>query len=183
MNTPPVKAKLFFWIILGSLSSFFAEVISGSFLFPFFEVWGVVVLIPWYSLHILVLAYIVYTFGKARFYALYVAGMIFGMYEAYATGVLWHGWGDGLAFSLFGLGVIETIMLVLVWHPLMAFILPVIIAEAFLTNSRDSLYDVRKLLTKRFMIVLAVVFGFVQALNIPVPQVSLPADSRDNILL
>lgn len=85
MSTPNFKTKLFFWLILGCLSTFFAEVISGSFFFPFTRPTGIILIIPLYTLHLLALAYIVYNYGKAKFYTLFIAGTIFGMYEAYAT--------------------------------------------------------------------------------------------------
>ncbi|MFB0504573.1 MAG: hypothetical protein ACETWE_12125, partial [Candidatus Bathyarchaeia archaeon] len=61
MGKPP---RLFFWIILGTLSTFFAEVLSGSDLFPFFHWWGLLVTTPLYTLHILVLSYVVFRFSK-----------------------------------------------------------------------------------------------------------------------
>ena len=55
----PPRLKLLFWIIVGCLSTFFAEVLAGSDMFPFFNLWGIMVLIPLYLLHTLILAYVV----------------------------------------------------------------------------------------------------------------------------
>ncbi len=172
---PNFKTKLFFWITLGCISTFFAEVIAGSFRFPFLpniDAWGVICVIPLYTFHILVLGYIVYNYGKPRFYTLFIAGAIFGMYEAYATGVLWTGWA-GLIISIFGLGIIETIMLVLFWHPLMSFILPTVIGETLLTNTKESLVDIKKFTTMKFLVFFTIILGFFQSFNISSPILAL----------
>jgi len=177
-QSPAFTTKLFFWIILGSMSTFFAEVIAGSCLFPFLpniDAWGIISVIPLYTLHILVLSHLVYQYGKPRFYVLFIAGAIFGMYEAYATGVLWTGFDtdEGVMISILGLGVIETIMLVFLWHPLMAFMIPIAIGETALTNTKESLEDIGKYTTRRFLCLGAIVFGLIQAFNISSPTLSL----------
>ena len=58
-EAPSRKLRLFFWVILGAFSVFFAEVTVGSSMFPFFEPFSVLVTCPLYALHILVLAAIV----------------------------------------------------------------------------------------------------------------------------
>ena len=77
-----------FWLILAALSTFFAEVFSGSDMFPYFSAWGLVVVVPLYGLHTILLAHMVYRTDKPRFPSLVFAGMIFGLYEAYLTKVL-----------------------------------------------------------------------------------------------
>lgn len=179
---PSKKLKFFFWIILGSLSVFFAEVISGSDMFPFFHLWGLAVEFPLYTLHTLVLSYIVFNYGKPCFYTLFIAGAIFGMYEAYLTKVLWvpH-WGDPF-ISVAGIAVIEVIVLVFFWHSFMSFIIPLFVSESVLTNSRGivnglpnrirNLFDSGK---KSYILFLlfAVLFGIFQSLNSPSPMHSL----------
>ena len=97
MDNPAFQIKILFWVILGVFSTLFAEVISGLTLFPFLpipDVWGMVMVTPLYTTHILVFAYLVYSYGKPRFHTQYLAGALFGMYEAYATSVLWAGWSE-----------------------------------------------------------------------------------------
>ncbi|MHC1609359.1 MAG: hypothetical protein ACXQS3_03970 [Candidatus Methanofastidiosia archaeon] len=179
---PPRKLKFFFWIILGSLSVFFAEVVSGSDMFPFFRLWGLALEFPLYTLHILVLSYIVFNYGKPCFYTLFISGAIFGMYEAYLTKVLWTpSWGDPF-ISVAGIAAIEVILLVFFWHAFMSFIIPLFISESVLTNSRGivnglpnrikSLFDSRK---KSYILLLSctVLFGIFQGLNSPSPMHSL----------
>jgi hypothetical protein len=179
---PSKRLKIFFWIILGSLSTFFAEVVSGADMFPFFHVWGLIVIVPLYTLHILVLAHAVFSYGKPRLYTLFIAGAIFGMYEAYITKVLWNPfWGEPL-ISLAGIAVVEMIVLVLFWHAFMSFIVPLFVSENVLTGSRritNGLPDrIRKLLDSRkkrysLLVFLAIAFGMFQSTNSPSPGDSL----------
>ena len=154
--------KLFFWIILGMLSTFFAEVLSGSDLFPFFHWWGLLVTTPLYTLHILVLSYIVFRYSKPRIYTLFLAGTLFGMYEAYITKVLWNPpWGSFLPLG--GIAVFATIVLVLFWHSFMAFIIPLFVAENVLTSSTEIFSGLpKKVLNKKIPLILAALFGTFQ---------------------
>ncbi|MEA2054967.1 MAG: hypothetical protein U9O96_07695 [Candidatus Thermoplasmatota archaeon] len=176
------KLKIFFWIILGALSVFFAEVVSGSDMFPFFHIWGLLVVFPLYTLHILVLSYVVFNYSKPRLYTLFIAGAIFGMYEAYITKVLWNPpWGDPL-ISLAGIAAIEAVVLVLFWHPFMAFIIPLFVGENILTNSRKITKGLPNRMKKLFntkkksyilLVLLAILFGIFQSTNSPSPLHSL----------
>jgi len=47
------RRKWFFWIILGALSTFFAEVTAGSTPLPFFSPAGLLLVFPLYFLHTL----------------------------------------------------------------------------------------------------------------------------------
>jgi len=134
---PSRKLKLFFWIILGFLSVFFAEVISGSDMFPFFLPMSIIVVIPLYTLHILVLSHIVIKQGKPNIYTLFLAGMLFGLYEAYITKVLWNPPWDETAFKIGGIAVTEFFMLVFWWHAFYSFIIPLFLSENLLTGSRE----------------------------------------------
>jgi len=135
---PPRRYKLFFWIILGAFSTFFAEVIAGSTPFPFFSPAGILMVFPLYFLHTLFFFYIVWTYGKPTLGSLYAAGMLFGMYEAYLTKVVWISYSkDGPILSFGGIALFETLLLVLFWHSVLAFMLPLFIGETYLTNSRE----------------------------------------------
>jgi len=130
----PKKHQWLFWIILASFSTFFAEVFSGSDMFPFFHGWGLLVVVPLYGLHIILLANLVYRADTPRFSSLVFAGMIFGLYEAYLTKVLWAPpWGDPVIIA--GFAPIETLVLVFWWHAWFSFIIPLLVAEKLLTGS------------------------------------------------
>jgi hypothetical protein len=137
MNTEitiPKKHQWLFWIILASFSTFFAEVFSGSDMFPFFHGWGLLVVVPLYGLHIILLASLVYRAPQPRFSSLVFGGMIFGLYEAYLTKVLWAPpWGDPVIIA--GFAPIETLVLVFWWHAWFSFIIPLLVAEKLLTGS------------------------------------------------
>jgi hypothetical protein len=137
MNTEisiPKKHQWLFWIILAAFSTFFAEVFSGSDMFPFFHGWGLLVVVPLYGLHIILLASLVYRAHQPRFSSLVFGGMIFGLYEAYLTKVLWAPpWGDPVIIA--GFAPIETLVLVFWWHAWFSFIIPLLVAEKLLTGS------------------------------------------------
>jgi len=134
---PPLRLKLGFWLLLGMLSTAFAEVVSGSDPFPFFLPWGFLVVTPLYSLHTLVLATIIVRFRMLTWQGLCFAGAVFGLYEAYITKVLFDPpWGQEVALSFAGVAWAHAVLLVLWWHPLMAFFVPLLIAETLLTKSR-----------------------------------------------
>jgi hypothetical protein len=135
----PFAVKVSFWVLLGALSVEFAEVTCASDPFPFFRIWGWMVTFPLYTLHVLLLSY--FAFGKQRvtLTSLFLAGAILGMYEAYITKVLWSPtWGESFTWKIGGVAVIQTAILVLFWHPFMAFVLPVFVAEILFTSSRET---------------------------------------------
>ena len=180
MNTQtqiPKRYKWFFWLILGVLSTSFAEVVSGSDLFPFFHVLGLLVELPLYTLHILVLACMVFHYGRPRFSTLFIAGAIFGLYEAYITKVLWNPPWDEM-FNVGGIALFEVPVLVLWWHPFMAFIIPLLVGETIFTGSRETLNALPKrarrlLTTRKGCILLAALGGTFQGANSPSPGLVL----------
>ena len=146
MNTvadiPSLRTKLFFWFILSALSVFFAEVVSGSYPQAFFnpfnpaDIWGWAALMPLYGLHTILLAAAVFGGGKPKFYALFLAGVIFGLYEAYITKVLWNpGWGA--VWTVGGVAVVELVVISFFWHPFMSFIIPLSAGELVFTRSTE----------------------------------------------
>ncbi len=173
----PWKHKALFWLILAAFSTFFAEVFSGADMFPFFHAWGLLVVVPLYGLHILVLAHLVYRTPRPRFPSLIFAGMLFGLYEAYLTKILWAPtWEEALLIG--GVAPIETLVLVLWWHAWFSFIIPLLIAEKLLTRSwalSQSLPGaVGRLLNSRRGLVGLVIFGgFFQSINSPSVNQSL----------
>jgi hypothetical protein len=180
MNTEsdiPLRKKCLFWIIMATLSTFFAEVWSGSEMFPFFQPWGLLVVVPLYGLHLLFLAWIVIRVMKPSFPALLYAGMIFGLYEAYLTKVLWDPpWGE--AWIVAGVAPIESLVLVFWWHPWFSFILPLLVGEGVLTGSNSLLSRFPAPLARFFsdwkgFALLALFGGIFQSVNSPSPTHSL----------
>jgi hypothetical protein len=139
MSSPSFFTKITFWVLLGLLSTFFAEILIPSSLFPFFNLFGLVFTVPLYLLHFVILASLIYRFGKPTFPVLYSAGFIFGLYEAYATKVLWVPTWQTANWDLF-FGVHWLVVLVVVgfWHAFLAFIVPLLIVDTFLTKGEGA---------------------------------------------
>ena len=124
-------------LLLGALSMFFAEVFSGASTLWFISVWGLLVTFPLYLGHTLFLFNLAIRIGRTSLRQLYFFGMLFGLYEALITKVLWYGYPDSTGAMVgYFLGVAwgEFLTLVLFWHPVMSFILPILMYELL---SRD----------------------------------------------
>jgi hypothetical protein len=133
---PPFFTRLLFCLILGLFSTFFAEVVSASSPFVFFTPFGLIGTYPIYLLHTLVLGTLVIRRGKqVSLQALYFAGGIFGLYEAYITKVLWNPPWNTTPLRVVGISLLDTVVLVGFWHVFMSFIVPLFAAELFLLRS------------------------------------------------
>ncbi len=176
LHTQPQKAipgrfKWLFWLNIGLISTFFAEVISGADMFPYFHLWGIVMVIPLYTLHCLVLVTLAFRWGRPTLSVLYFAGTLFGMYEAYITKVLWNPpWGGVDILKLADVAVLEVLVLVFFWHAWISFILPLLAAETWLTNSSQILGSFPPRLRSFFSssagwLIIAVFGGFFVSIN------------------
>jgi len=134
MPIPSRGQKIFFWLLISAYSTVFAEVVSGSDPFPFFHPWGLLVVLPLYGLHSLVLMGLVFRYGKPRISTMFFSGALFGLYEAYITKILWSPTWDAM-IHVGGVAPVEIAVLVLWWHPFMAYILPLLVGEQFFTTS------------------------------------------------
>lgn len=139
MSDISFRQRVLFWVLLGSISVILTEVVTFSSPFPFLTLWGVLVVFPLYTLHVLLLGWLIFRRKRLNLHILFLAGALLGMYEAYVTKVLWKPtWGDAtLTFG--GVYVVQTAILVLFYHPLMAFVLPLVIAESLFATSRETL--------------------------------------------
>lgn len=166
------KLKILLLLLLSLTSVFFAEIIAGSTKYPLLDLWGIIIVIPLYGLHTILLLYIIHKFLGNRiimFSTLYFAGVIFGLYEGYMTKVLFTGFNDDSTIFM-GIATIEYIVLVFFWHPLFAFIIPSLVFEAFMTKG-SNLFEglpsiVRRILKKKvYRVLLAILIGFYFSLN------------------
>lgn len=157
--------RYIFWFIIASLSALFGEVAIGATLYPFFSPpWGILVILPpLYGLHALVLASIVYRFGRPRFETLYLAGVIFGLYEAYITKIIWNPDWESPPIQVGGISVLELLVVVFFWHPFMSFMMAVGTAE-LLTSRRKLLPE---FVLKRPPLLFAMVLGPWRAQTLP----------------
>jgi len=175
MGSPGTCTKLFFWVILGALSTYFAEVWSGSQIYTFYNPLSYILVIPLYTLHTLFLWTLVWRYGRPWFYALFPAGCLFGLYEAYITKVLWNPTWASEFPRIFGIALTETMVLVLFWHCFMSFIIPLLLAETIFTNSCEiysllpdwALKIVKVIEKKRLYYLLPVLGGVFQSTGAP----------------
>ncbi len=137
-NRPPGSgSRAFFWFILAAFSVFFAEVLSGSSLFPFFDIWGYLALIPLYGLHALILFTIAFRYGRRSFATLFSVGLLFGLYEAFITKVIFSPHDGVSPFFFLEVDWLQYSVLVLWWHMFMAFIVPVLLVVQTMTHKGD----------------------------------------------
>lgn len=119
-------------LLIGALSMLFAEVFSGASQAWFISGWGILGTYPLYLAHVLFFLWIALKLKKTSLSQLYLFGVIFALYESWITKVLWAGYidqGNQLSISFLGLGVAEFPVLVFFWHPIMSFILPILVFE------------------------------------------------------
>jgi len=184
---PLRRHKFLFWIILGAFSTFFAEVIAGSTPFPFFAPWGILIVFPLYFLHTLFFFSIVFSYGKPTLGSLYAAGMLFGMYEAYLTKVVWTSYSaEGPILSVGGIAIFETLLLVLFWHSVLAFMLPLLIGETYLTKSKELVGLLPKWVRKRgrlLFIFLLIWGGLFTSVNSPSLPISILSALSSGVVL
>lgn len=123
--------------MLGLTSTAFAEVLFPTTAFDLTTM--ALFAVPIYLLYSVVLAGVVYRAGRVSYPTLYLAGVLLGLYESYVTKVVWAPLGDRPVVVVGGVHVLETVGLVLFWHPVVAFLLPVTVVEAVATSSSRSL--------------------------------------------
>lgn len=166
----PVSAKIIFILLAGSLSMFFAEVLSGSSVLWFATPWAWLVTFWLYLAHFVLFLNLAFIFKRTSLPALYLWGVLFGLYEAWITKVTWAGymgsapgWGTVLGFAF-----PEFPLIVFFWHPVFSFILPVLCFEALagrekiLAGHRPLLAKTRRnwLLALAFVLIGAVMLSF-----------------------
>jgi len=137
---PSTGLKIILCLFIGVLSTFFAEVLSGSFPLWFMDLWGLLVVLPLYMMHLLFLLNMAIRTKRISIPQLYLWGVIFALYESWITKVLWFGYPaeQGAQFGLFfGIATAEFMILVFFFHPIFAFILPILVFE-ILANSKNS---------------------------------------------
>ncbi len=149
--------KLLSILLLGALSMLFAEVFSGASTLWFLDAWGLVLTYPLYLGHAVFFLNIAFLWKKTSPRQLYFFGMLFGLYEALITKVLWFGYPSStgpMVGYFFGVAWGEFLTLVLFWHPVMSFILPVFVYELL---SGDVLPGHERFFHKEWKILLLVI--------------------------
>ena len=121
-----VRAGYWLWLALlaFSLPEVFAGTGAGWLTRPDVYILG----LPLYALHLLLLCHIAAKTGRTSWPALYLFGLVFGLYETWITKVVWAGYMDADGFAMGGIGpwfgLHETLGLVLFYHAVTSFLLP-----------------------------------------------------------
>jgi len=135
MTQPSVAHRIFFAFFLATLSMVIPEVITMNDPIPWIHPMGYILGYPVYGLHILVLGGLMYRYGRVGVVRIMAYGGLFGLYEGYLIKQLWNpNWGTELTAQVGGVRVVQTLMLVFFVHPVLAFLVPLLIAELFLTR-------------------------------------------------
>lgn len=119
-------------LLFGVLSMLFAEVFSGSSTLWFVTPWGIFLTLSLYLGHALFFFNVAVRTNRTSPRQLYFFGMMFGLYEALITKVLWYGYPGSTGPMIgyfFGIAWGEFLTLVLFWHPVMSFLVPVFVYE------------------------------------------------------
>lgn len=155
--------KLWSVLLLGALSMLFAEVFSGASTLWFLDAWGLLLTYPLYLAHAIFLLNVAFLWKKTSPRQLYFFGMLFGLYEALITKVLWFGYPNStgpMVGYFFGVAWGEFLTLVLFYHPIMSFVVPIFVYELL---SRDVLPGHERYLQKNWktllLVILLIVMG------------------------
>ena len=127
-------------LLIGALSMLFAEVFSGASQVWYLNPWGFIITFPLYMAHVIFLLTIGLKIERVSLSQLYLFGVIFSLYESWITKVLWIGYGNAPGpwlGVLLGLAMPEFLIL-LFWHPVMSFIVPILTFEVLTQKSIQS---------------------------------------------
>ncbi|AGB04808.1 hypothetical protein AciM339_0935 [Aciduliprofundum sp. MAR08-339] len=167
--------KYSFWLIVGAISTFFAEVVTASTPYPFFTISGLLFTYPFYTLSVVIFSHIALKKSPVDLPTLYISGQLMGLFEeSYVTKMLWSpGWG--VEPKILGISIIPFALLIFLWHPLLSLTLPILIGETTLTGSREIISSIseriiylgkRKLFYPLFVL-FALFCGINEAVNSP----------------
>ncbi len=133
-------SKLLGFLFIGTLSMLYSEVGSGASNLWFITPFGWLLTFVLYTLHTLFYFNIAIRWQKTSIHHLYLLGMLFALYEAPITQVLWSGYieQEGPMWGTFqGIAWGEFLVLVFFWHPVMSFILPILTYELFVLEGNE----------------------------------------------
>ena len=170
------RSHWLFCLALGCLSGFWAESTISSSVFLFAQPWSLLVTVPLYALHAILLAWLITRRRNPPFYLIYFAGAVFGLYEAYVTKMLFHHAWDSPQWTYAGVSWFAFPLLVFWYHPLFAFIVPLFLSELLVSGSKrgsqivpERLRNKLKVNPLNWMIGLGAFMGFYHSLAAKAP--------------
>ena len=126
-------ARFVFLLWVAFLAFGVPEIIAGSGKMWITNPGTYIMVIPIYALHFLLFVHIAVRTGRTSWPALYLFGVLFGLYESWITKVVWKGYpgAGGFSFGSFGqwFGAHETLGLVLFYHAVISFLLPLAVVS------------------------------------------------------
>jgi hypothetical protein len=129
---PSRKAAVACLLLAGMLSMLCAEVFSGASVLWIVQPWGWLVTLPLYFAHLVFFLNLALYFRRTSIPALYLWGVLFALYESWITKVAWAGYMNQAPQiqTVLGFAAGESLIILLFWHPVMSFIVPILIYEA-----------------------------------------------------
>ncbi len=118
-------------LLIGLIILICAEVFSGASLqIGIWNPWTLVVTYWLYFAHFFFFTTLAIRTGRTSLGALYLWGVLFGLYESWITKVIWYGYGgDGkLILGRIGPYGFGELSMVFLFHPVMSFLLPLAVA-------------------------------------------------------
>jgi len=177
------KSRFLSILLAGTLSMFFAEVFAGSSQLWFIDAWSLLITFPLYLFHLLFFLNVAFRTGKTSVPQLYLWGVLFALYESWITKVIWSGFGgngETMMGTFMGIAVSESLLITFYWHPVHAFVLPVLVFQ-LLGNTEDIISGHKPFMVKNkktlFWLMFPVFFGsLLLSLNTQYNlEISLPA--------
>lgn len=155
-------SRLVLIVLFGLLSVICAEVFSGSSPLWMYSVWGLLIVLPLYWGHGLILWNIALRYRKTSLTHLYLLGIIYGLYESWMTKVIWAGYMQeaGPQFGQFlGFAIGEFLVIALFWHAVFSFIIPIMAFE--ILGNRRPTFKKSRTRTAAFGIVIIIASIFI----------------------
>ena len=134
------------FLLMGCLSMFYAEILSGSSGYWFIDFWSLAITFWLYLAHVILFLNVAMRIKKTSPIHLYLFGVLFGLYESWITQVLWYGYYNedpSTVLMVAGIAITNTVLLIFFWHPIFSFLLPVFVFEIFAleANSKVKIED------------------------------------------
>jgi hypothetical protein len=150
------KERILPFLLAGAVSMLSADILVAAASNWYMDFLGMLMTLPLYLAHLLLFFNLAVMTRRTRLWDLYLWGCLFALYEAWITKTLWAGsMGAAPGVGTFlGVAGLEFMLLVLFWHPIMSFILPVVTFEA-LGDPREGMASHVSLLKGRGFLILA----------------------------
>jgi hypothetical protein len=128
---PSSRSVVFAGLLIGLVVLICAEVFSGASLqIGIWNLWTLIVTYWLYFTHFFCCTTLAVRTGRTSLWALYLWGVLFGLYESWITKVIWAGYSADGKFALGQIGPygFSEISMVFIFHPVMSFLIPLAVA-------------------------------------------------------